>query len=221
MTPVEAQAAIKADPAFAQAKAAYNAPAVSTATPFVPNAPENPQTNLEVQRNAEQAKFNAANPVGTNVADIKYTPPADIKPIASVEQPQATSIPKTTSNATTAQPMAVPGVDDMATLKLNADDNRKREILGNLDEGFKNDAEINKAITTGDYETYKSRYEYDTADENKKRTLDAYFQAKQPKDVQGIYNILKTGARIASKAILESPLYATAKAKADIYNKYS
>jgi len=134
MTPAESQAAIKADPSFATAKAVYQqAPVAPTApAPFVPNAPETPQTNLEVQRNAEQATFNAANPVGTKAENVVYTAPSQIKPIASVEAPQAITTPKPIEQATTAQKTPILGVDDMATLKQNADDNRKREILGNL-----------------------------------------------------------------------------------------
>lgn len=92
-------------------------------------------------------------------------------------------------------------------------------MLQNLNEGYANDKTINKAITTGDYETYKTAYNYETADPIKKETLDAFFQARQPKDVDGIYQILKTGQKIANTNVLSSPDYTKAKAKADIYSK--
>lgn len=66
------------------------------------------QTPLETQRNAEQAAFNAVNPVGTKTADIKYTEKANIKPIASVESAGGTNTAKAGSNATTAQPVPIP-----------------------------------------------------------------------------------------------------------------
>ena len=194
-----------------------------TPTPFVPNPAENPQTALEAQRNKEQAAFNAANPVGTKTEDIAYTAPSDIMKAEDVaKQETASNAPKT--DVSTPQAMVAPKAGEdakMEQIKAVSEANRRNEILGNLNEGYKNDPSINKAITTGDYETYKKAYEYDTADEQKRKMLDAYFQARQPKDEAGIYNVLKTGATIANPELVKSGEFAKAKAKADMFAKFN
>ena len=49
--------------------------------------------------------------------------------------------------------------------------------------------------------------------------LDAYFQARQPKDSDGIYQILKTGQKIANPSVSQSRDFVRAQTKYNMFSK--
>jgi len=89
-------------------------------------------------------------------------------------------------------------------------------VMKNLQEGYKNDPSLFK-----DYETYKKAYGYDTANQDKKNVVDAFWQSKQPKDETSIYATLKSGQTLQNKQVIGTPEYNKAKIKYDTFNRYN
>lgn len=192
-------------------------PPPNTDMPVVPTAP------ADIATNAKQVAFDQANPVGTAMADVKYTPQPFVQapekaaatqtvPNAQVSgtgtvqaitpPPAVEKITTTTPEGTTTVKKETPGV---ATPDFNVGKGRESDIMANLAEGYKNDPAIQKAISTGDYNAYKSAYGYDTADSVKKGLLDSFFQARQPKTQESFFGSLITGLKIAKDKFIQSP----------------
>lgn len=92
---------------------------------------------------------------------------------------------------------------------------RDREILANLSEGFKNAPDL-----FADEATFKASYGYATADEGKKRMLDAFYQAKQPKNEDQFFSILASGGRVWNESSKALPAYQSAVKRFDDIQKY-
>jgi hypothetical protein len=88
--------------------------------------------------------------------------------------------------------------------------------MKNLQEGYKNDPSL-----FSDYETYKKAYNYDTANQEKKDVVDAFWQSKQPKDANSIYAALRSGQTIQNKQTIGTPEYNKAKVRYDNFAKYN
>lgn len=119
--------------------------------------------------------------------EAQKAPEAPAAP-APAEQPPA-QLPVTVEQAAAAkrEPAKAP---ETAKPQEYFDQSQKREqeILTNLNEGFKNDPSLFR-----DENTFKASYGYDTADEGKKKMLDAFWQSKQPKGESQFADVLLSG----------------------------
>lgn len=147
-----------------------------------------------------------------------------IQPTTPVVTPQAITTPTQVQKTTTTTPQGETIVKKetpwVVTPDYNVGKGREQDILTNLNEGYTKDLAIQKAITTGDYETYKQAYGYDTADQTKKTTLDAFFQARQPKNSESFLKILASGQKIQNAQYKTSPEAADAQHRYDVLSPY-
>lgn len=126
--------------------------------------------------------------------------------VATPTQQEKTTVTTPQVTTTTVKETPKPTVDKTV---------RNNEIVANLNEWFRNDETIKNAVNTWDWNTFKSAY--NMADPEEAKIVEAYFQARQPKDVSWIFNILKTWQKIYNQNVLNNPQYKTAK---DLFDDY-
>lgn len=221
LTPAQAQEAIKADQNFSRAKAQYQATANPTQniTPPSPATPE--QVAPIVQQKQESPTAQPTTP------PVQQQPQAETNlnaSISSVQAPQAITPPPTVEKTTTITPEWQTVVKKetpwVVTPDWNIGKGREQDILNNLNDWYKNDQAIQKAIMTWDYNSFKQSYWYDTADQTKKNMLDAFFQARQPKNSESFFKTLVTGQKIENNKYRESPEARNAQHRFDVISPY-
>jgi len=209
-------------------------PSSSSPVPTVPilqpntDIPVVPTTPADISANSKQAQFDQANPVGTAMSDVRYTPQpvasASNVPISSVWTTQAISAPPAIEKTTTTTPEGTTTVKKetpwVITPDWNVGKGREQEIMSNLETWYSKDPNIQKAIASGDYNAFKSAYGYDTSDSVKKGLLDSFFQARQPKTQESFFDSLITGLKIAKDKFVQSPEARSAQYRFDAIATY-
>ncbi len=133
------------------------------------------------------------------------------QPTQPVQQPVQTQQPVSQPEPQpTVQPTIQPKTEK--TVDFNVWSGRENEIVSNLNEWFKNAPELFK-----DQNTFRNAYGYNSADESKRRVLDAYFQAKTGNlgTQDGIFQALSTNQPIFNKDVVNTPAFQSAKARFD------
>jgi len=154
-----------------------------------------------------QAQFNASvtpiTPPGTGGG---LAPQSIITP-APQTQTETVKVDTTPTGTTTTKTTPAP---DMGAIKANADQNRQREILGNLNEGANNAPELFQS-----QEIFRQAYGYNEKPPEEQRTLDAFYQAKSGlnQSADGLLQILGSGQQVQNRDVLNSPMYQQANSR--------
>lgn len=189
------------------------------AAPVAPVAPVSPDIAPAMREGT------AANPVSqAPVAQPVQTPQAapvspDIAPserpgTAAVAQPAVAPVVAPKVEAV-AKKTTAPKVAAAQAVNYDSSVGRDQEILANLSEGYKNAPDL-----FADEATFRASYGYATADEGKKRMLDAFYQAKQPKNEDQFFSILASGGRVWNESSKALPAYQSAVKRFEDIQKY-
>lgn len=189
-------------------------PAPITSAPIAPitpkvETPTNWQTFLSPEQIRQNA-FDAANPVWTQLSDIKNESQAQVAQAteqATFRQPQVEKITTTTPQGETIVKKETP----TAPIDQNA---RSQEILNNLNEWYKNAPNL-----FTDQATFKQAYWYDTADQNKKNILDAFFNSHQQNEAS-IYQQLRNWQEITQPWVKQTIDYKKALTRFSKFNEF-
>ena len=168
-------------------------PPASVQVPPAPAAPAAPKPEVSAPPAPEVAPTPAP-------AAPKVETPAPVSPVAP-------AAPKPVQ----ATPSTAPKTQEY----FDQSQKREQEILTNLNEGFKNAPELFR-----DVGTFRSSYGYDTADEGKKKMLDAFWQSKQPKGENQFADILLSGGTVWNADSKRTPDYQRAQARYDVVSQY-
>ena len=129
-----------------------------------------------------------------------------------------TNVEKTTTQTpegTTIVKKETPGTP---AVDFNVGKGREQDIANNLQEGYKNDPAIQKAIMSGDRESFNQAYGYNEADPAKKQILDYFFQSRQPKSSDEYFNQMQQGISINNPSLQKNLLFQKAKTRINDLN---
>lgn len=169
---------------------------------------------------AEQAAKAAVQSPAPAQPPVQAPAPAPVAAPATVSAPPVIQAPAPTVQAPAPVKAAAPAKTPAAPVTnpqeyYDQSQKREQEILSNLDTGFKNDPTLFR-----DENTFKSSYGYATADEGKKRMLDAYWQSKQPKGENQFADILMSGGTVWNETSKRTPDYQRAQSRFDVVSQY-
>jgi len=138
---------------------------------------------------------------------IDNTPVVPTPSPAPQTQTETVKVDTTPTGTTTTKTTPAP---DMGAIKANADQNRQREILKNLNEGANNAPELFQS-----QETFRQAYGYNEKPQEEQRTLDAFYQAKSGlnQSADGLLQILGSGQQVQNRDVLNSPMYQQANSR--------
>lgn len=132
--------------------------------------------------------------------------------ISPVSTPQTTSAPPVIEKTTTITPQGEKVVKkEIPTPDFNIWAWREQDILKNLNEGF-----TNAPYLFQNQDTFRSSYWYATADDTKKRMLDAFFQAKsaQQNNPDALFQQIISNQTIQNPSIRNTPAFKAAQSRA-------
>jgi hypothetical protein len=173
-----------------------------------------------VNSTVNKSNTNVVTPV-TPVLKTTTSQPIQNNTTNTIPAPTNTKIEQITTQpvqTTTTEVKNTPTWTITTSTKPNVETNRTNEIITNLNEWYKNDLNVKNALDTWNWNAFKASYNMQNPEEAK--IVEAYFQARQPKDAWWIYNILKTWQQIYNPTIQNSPEMSKAKARYDLSNKY-
>ncbi len=221
MTQEASMAAIKADPSFAQAKAAYNSPASGT----------NVQGKVDAQTPVGAQSMSASvTPMGQQTTEgaapvvTKQPPTTDLNaPKTSVPTTQTTTPATTPIKAPIEQKEPIPTTPVQTTQVVAPDYNvgkgREQEIVDHLNTISK-EPDVANLLASGNEASFKNKFGYDTADQTKKDIIDRYYQASQPQNSEAYFQHLANGGTIEKTKYLNSAEAAKAQHTFDILSPY-
>lgn len=198
----------------------YN-PNVWAGVSWVTGTPSKPVISASVtpigQQTTEGAKTTPVQPQPQAKTDLNV-------PTQPVSTPQAitppTQVEKTTTITPEWQTVVKKETPWVVTPDYNVGKGREQEILTNLNTDLQSNEKLKQALATGDYETFKQNYGYDTADQTKKQMLDAFFQTQQPKNSESFFQTLTQWMKIENSKYRESPEARDAQHRFDIISPY-
>lgn len=171
-------------------------------SPIVPPAP-NLSTSITPisQQMTEWAPTTPVQPEVQAQTDFNAPPQAVSTPQAITTPPQVEKTTTITPEWQTVVKKETPGTP---TVDFNVWSGREQDILKNLNEGFSNAPDLfqNK-------DTFKTAYGYATADDTKKKMLDAFFQSKsaQINNTDALFQQIATNQPIYNQDTKRTPAY--------------